>query len=173
MTEKAAAIGFDWRKPADVMAKMREEMDELENELDDGNGAASVRAREEMGDVLFVMANLARHLKVEPETALQRTNTTFKRRFESMETQARERGTNLREMSLEEQDTLWEEAKRLEGKPSSGSAIALADDLSEFRPLSDRDRGFPLPFDGLLEQPPVDGDEIRNHADHPHLDTRR
>jgi MazG family protein len=119
MTEKAAAIGFDWRKPADVMAKMREEMDELEAELVKGDQTASEEARNEMGDVLFVMANLARHLGVEPETALQLTNVTFKRRFESMESQARERGQDLGDMSLEEQDALWEEAKRLEGNPSS------------------------------------------------------
>ena len=118
MTEKAAAVGFDWRKPADVMIKMREEMDELENELGDGDGAPSDRARDEMGDVLFVMANLARHLRVEPETALQRTNTAFKRRFESMEALSRARGVDFREMNLEEQDALWEEAKRLEGNPS-------------------------------------------------------
>ena len=120
MTEKAAAIGFDWRKPADVMDKMREEMDELETELVKGTEAASGRIRAEMGDVLFVMANLARHLGVEPETALQQTNTTFKRRFESMEALARERGEDFRELSLEEQDALWEEAKRLEGNPSNG-----------------------------------------------------
>ena len=118
MTEKAAAVGFDWRKPEDVMIKMREEMDELENELGESDGAASDRARDEMGDVLFVMANLARHLRVEPETALQRTNTVFKRRFESMEAQARASGIDFREMNLEEQDALWEEAKRLEGNPS-------------------------------------------------------
>jgi len=118
MTEKAAAVGFDWRRPADVMVKMREEMDELEAELVDGEGNGSERARAEMGDVLFVLANLARHLGVEPETALQRTNTTFKRRFESMESQALARGVSLREMSLEEQDALWEEAKRAEGRPS-------------------------------------------------------
>ena len=119
MTEKAAAVGFDWRKPGDVMVKMREEMAELEHELDEGGGPPSERARDEMGDVLFVMANLARHLGVEPETALQRTNTTFKRRFETMEALARARGEHLRELSLEEQDELWEEAKRLEGNPSS------------------------------------------------------
>jgi MazG family protein len=118
MTEKAAAVGFDWRRPGDVMVKMREEMDELEHELDDAGGPPSERARNEMGDVLFVMANLARHLGVEPETALQRTNTTFKRRFESMEALARGRGKDLRELSLEQQDALWEEAKRLEGNPS-------------------------------------------------------
>ena len=118
MTEKAAAVGFDWRRPADVMVKMREEMAELEAELDDGDEGPSDRARDEMGDVLFVMANLARHLGVEPETALQRTNAAFKRRFESMEAQARARGDDLRRLSLEEQDALWEEAKRLEGRPS-------------------------------------------------------
>ena len=119
MTEKAAAVGFDWRKPADVMVKMREEMDELEAELGKGEGAASERARAEMGDVLFVMANLARHLGVEPETALQRSNTSFKRRFESMEAQARARGIDLRSMNLDEQDALWDEAKSLEGHPST------------------------------------------------------
>jgi len=118
MTEKAAAVGFDWRKPADVMEKMREEMDELEAELVEGTDAASARIRAEMGDVLFVMANLARHLGVEPETALQQTNTTFKRRFECMEALARQRGEDLRRMSLEDQDALWEEAKRVEGNPS-------------------------------------------------------
>ncbi|HSN56794.1 MAG TPA: nucleoside triphosphate pyrophosphohydrolase [Candidatus Sulfomarinibacteraceae bacterium] len=118
MTEKAAAVGFDWRRPADVMVTMREEMAELEAELGDGAGAATDRLRDEMGDVLFVLANLARHLGVEPETALQRSNASFKRRFESMEAQARARGRSLRELSLEEQDALWEEAKRLEGRPS-------------------------------------------------------
>jgi len=120
MTEKAAAVGFDWRKPADVMIKMREEMDELEAELNGGDEGVSELVRAEMGDVFFVLANLARHLGVEPETALQRTNTAFKRRFESMEAQAHSRGENLRELSLEEQDALWEEAKRLEGNPSDG-----------------------------------------------------
>ncbi len=120
MTEKAAAVGFDWRRPADVMAKMREEMDELEAELAGGDRAAPERVRAEMGDILFVMANLARHIGVEPETALQRTNATFQRRFRSMEAQARARGDRLRELNLEQQDELWEEAKRLEGRPSSG-----------------------------------------------------
>lgn len=120
MTEKAAAIGFDWRRPADVMVKMREEMAELEAELGEDGGAATDRMRDEMGDVLFVLANLARHLGVEPETALQRSNASFKRRFESMESQARASGRSLRELSLEEQDALWEEAKRLEGRPSDG-----------------------------------------------------
>jgi MazG family protein len=115
MTEKAAAVGFDWRRPADVMGKMREEMDELEAELDSGDSAAADRVRAEMGDVLFVMANLARHLKVEPETALQETNSTFQRRFRAMEDLARARDRDFRSMSLVEQDALWEEVKRDEG----------------------------------------------------------
>ncbi len=112
MTEKAAAVGFDWRKPANVMDKMREEMGELEAELEIGDAAANDRVRAEMGDVLFVMANLARHLKVEPETALQTTNTTFMRRFQAMEERSRATGRDFRAMSLEEQDALWEEVKR-------------------------------------------------------------
>lgn len=120
MTEKAAAVGFDWRKPADVMGKMREEMDELEVELSAGEDAATDRVRAEMGDVLFVMANLARHLGVEPETALQETNAKFKSRFQAMEARSREMGRDLREMDLAEQDALWEDAKRLEaGKSAS------------------------------------------------------
>jgi MazG family protein len=111
MTEKAAAIGFDWRKPSDVMGKMREEMDELEAELTGNGGEVTDRMRAEMGDVLFVMANLARHLGVDPETALQATNTTFQRRFQSMEESARAMGRDLRAMSLDEQDALWERAK--------------------------------------------------------------
>jgi len=111
MTEKAAAVGFDWRKPADVMVKMREEMNELEVELNTGDHAATERVRAEMGDVLFVMANLARHLGVEPETALQSTNASFKRRFEMMEERSRRLKRDLREMSLEDQDALWEEVK--------------------------------------------------------------
>ena len=116
LTEKAAAVGFDWRKPSDVMTKMREEMDELEAELGSNESDAADRVRSEMGDVLFVMANLARHLKVEPETALQETNTTFQRRFRAMEDRALARGRDFRTMSLAEQDDLWEEVKKIEGE---------------------------------------------------------
>ena len=114
MTEKAAAVGFDWRKPADVMVKMHEEMAELEEELVKGEASANERVRAEMGDVLFVMANLARHLKVEPETALQGTNATFMRRFKAMEELAQAKGRDFRDMDLAEQDNLWEEVKKKE-----------------------------------------------------------
>ena len=118
MTEKAAAVGFDWRKPADVMVKMHEEMAELEEELVKGEASTNERVRAEMGDVLFVMANLARHLQVEPETALQGTNATFMRRFKAMEELAQARGRDFRDMDLAEQDGLWEEVKQAEGTGS-------------------------------------------------------
>ncbi len=118
MTEKAAAVGFDWRKPADVMVKMHEEMAELEDELVKGEASANERVRAEMGDVLFVMANLARHLQVEPETALQGTNATFMRRFKAMEELAEAKGRDFRDMDLAEQDGLWEEVKQAEGTGS-------------------------------------------------------
>jgi MazG family protein len=121
MTEKAAAVGFDWRKPEDVMGKMHEEMAELEAELAVGEVAANERVRSEMGDVLFVMANLARHLGVEPETALQRTNATFLRRFQAMEERALANNRNFREMDLEEQDALWDEVKEAEEHGGGGA----------------------------------------------------
>lgn len=123
MTEKAAAVGFDWRRTADVVDKLREEVAELEAELAAGDRASAHRVRAEMGDVLFVMANLARHLGVEPETALQESNATFKRRFEAMEACARELGRDFREMSLAEQDALWDEVKEQEG-PSGALHMA-------------------------------------------------
>jgi MazG family protein len=119
MTEKAAAVGFDWRRPDDVMDKMREEVAELEAELEAGDRAAAGRVRAEMGDVLFVIANLARHLGVEPETALQGTNATFMRRFRAMERLARRRGRDFRDMDLAEQDALWNEVKEEERDDSA------------------------------------------------------
>jgi MazG family protein len=117
MTEKAAAVGFDWRRPADVMEKMREEMDELAAELERDDGNVTDRVRAEMGDVLFVMANLARHLGVDPETALQSSNASFQRRFSAMEQRAAAQGRDLREMSLAEQDELWEQVKMASSDP--------------------------------------------------------
>jgi ATP diphosphatase len=111
MTEKASAAGFDWRRPSDVMSKLHEEVAELEAELERLEGEAPDRVRQELGDVLFVMANLARHLGVEPETALQETNAKFKRRFQAMEARARAEGRRFREMSLPEQDWLWDRVK--------------------------------------------------------------
>ena len=89
-------------------------MTELEAEVAEGEVVGNGRVRAEMGDVLFVLANLARHLGVEPETALQETNAKFKRRFEAMEDRARLAARDFRDMSLEEQDALWREVKRHE-----------------------------------------------------------
>ncbi len=110
MTEKAAALGFDWERPADVVAKLHEEVQELEREVKGGD-VERERVRDELGDVLFVMANLARHLGVEPETALQGSNAKFIRRFKAMEAMAREEGRSLREYTLPELDALWNRAK--------------------------------------------------------------
>jgi len=115
MTQKAAAVGFDWQAPVPgVMAKLREEVDELEVELGSGEPGATDRVRAEMGDILFVMANLSRHLGVEPETALRESNGKFRRRFEAMEELARQRGRGLGDMTAGELDALWNEVKRAE-----------------------------------------------------------
>jgi MazG family protein len=110
MTEKAAALGFDWRGPDEVLHKLEEEVGELQAELAARPGEPA-RVRDEMGDLLFVLANLARHLGIEPETALQESNAKFMRRFRTMEGRATSAGRELREMSLEELDELWEGAK--------------------------------------------------------------
>ncbi len=115
MTEKASALGFDWEKPLDVVGKLHEEVEELEAELAAGEVRAE-RVRAELGDVLFVMANLARHLGVEPETALQASNRKFMRRFRAMEAAVREEGAALKEKSLDELDALWDRAKELEAE---------------------------------------------------------
>jgi tetrapyrrole methylase family protein/MazG family protein len=114
MTQKAAAVGFDWQRPGDVMAKIHEEVHELEVEVEGMNGDPSPEARAEMGDVLFVMANLARHLGVEPETALQSSNEKFQRRFAHIEAAARADGRQVKDLTLEEMDRLWQEAKASE-----------------------------------------------------------
>jgi MazG family protein len=119
MTEKASALGFDWRRPEDVIGKLHEEVEELELAVADPDEARREMVREEIGDVLFVLANLCRKLDVEPETALQTANAKFKRRFIGMEELARKRNEDLRSMNLNELDELWDEVKAGE---LSGSA---------------------------------------------------
>jgi len=113
VTEKAAALGFDWERPASVVEKLGEEVAELEAEIQRG-APGEERIREELGDVLFAMANLARHLGVEPETALQRANEKFISRFQAMEADAGSAGVRLRDLSLHDQESLWEKAKAAE-----------------------------------------------------------
>lgn len=111
MTQKAAAVGFDWERPEDVIEKLYEEVGELEAEVKSGDKPSPNRIRSEMGDVLFSMANLARHLGVEPETAMQETNSRFMRRFKGVEAKVGETGRQMTEMTLGELDAFWNDVK--------------------------------------------------------------
>lgn len=109
LARRAARVGFDWPDTALVLAKLDEEIGELRREIIDG--AEPVRLEDELGDVLFSVANLARHLDIDPEAALRRTNAKFEHRFRHVEKRLRETGRALEDASLEEMDRFWEEAK--------------------------------------------------------------
>lgn len=111
LTEKAARVGFDWRRTADVFDKVDEELREVRDAVERANDADM---HEEIGDLLFTVANIARKLNINPEEALQSTNRKFSRRFESMESAVRGSGRNIDQLSLEEMDGLWDEAKAAE-----------------------------------------------------------
>jgi len=111
LTEKAARVGFDWRRTDDVFDKLDEEIEELREAVKSGE---STRIEDEIGDLLFTIANIARKTGVNAEEALQSTNRKFIRRFESMESAVRATGRNLDQLSLEEMDALWDEAKAAE-----------------------------------------------------------
>ena len=106
--EKACNVGFDWEHPEQVWDKVREEFDELQREIAQGN-ADGMEA--EMGDFIFSLVNAARLYKINLENALERTNQKFIRRFNYVEQGAREQGRSLKEMTLAEMDVLWDEAK--------------------------------------------------------------
>ncbi len=109
LQKRAATVGFDWPDTGQVTAKIEEELGELQAELADG--ADAVRVRGEVGDLLFACANLARHLGVDPETALRGCNTKFERRFGHIEGTLTAQGRTLEEASLEEMEALWQQAK--------------------------------------------------------------
>ncbi len=111
LTEKAARVGFDWRRTSDVFSKIQEEIAELQEAVDSGD---ETQIHDEIGDLLFTIANIARKLNVNAEEALQSTNRKFRRRFESMESSVRESGKNLDQLSLEQMDALWDQAKAAE-----------------------------------------------------------
>lgn len=116
MTQKAAAVGFDWRDAAAVMDKVEEEAAELRRAHQPNAGREDREAvREELGDLLFTVVNLARKLEVDPEAALAAANAKFRRRFEAVEQALAARGRRLGEATLAEMDALWEEAKAAEG----------------------------------------------------------
>lgn len=110
LQDKAGTVGFDWNDPKAVIAKIREELDELEAEIDRPERAPD-RLEGELGDVLFATANLARHLAVDPEAALRATNEKFRRRFAYIEATLARRGRSPQEASLDEMEAIWQEAK--------------------------------------------------------------
>jgi MazG family protein len=108
---RAASVGFDWTTPGDVVGKIQEEVDELREVVAAGPATGQERAEEEMGDLLFTIANLARKLGIEPETALRKANDKFTRRFTAMERAIGNAGRVMGEMSLEELEKEWKKAK--------------------------------------------------------------
>ncbi len=111
LQDKAGKVGFDWNDPMAVLAKIREECDEIESEIKAGDSA---KARSEVGDLLFAAVNLARHLEVDPEGTLRGANLKFERRFASIEQALAARGKRPQDSTLAEMDALWDAAKAAE-----------------------------------------------------------
>jgi tetrapyrrole methylase family protein / MazG family protein len=109
ITSKAAGVGFDWENVEQVFDKMREELDELAHAR---ASAVQDDIEDELGDLLFVMVNIARFLKVDPEQALRKTNAKFRRRFGYVEDRLREQGKSLQDSGIEEMEGLWQQAKQ-------------------------------------------------------------
>ena len=111
LSRRAARVGFVWPSAAEVLAKLREEVAELEAEVAAGDVG---KAQDELGDVLFVCANLARELDIDPEAALRGTNAKFMRRFKYIEAELAARGSSPEQSDLAEMDALWNAAKAVE-----------------------------------------------------------
>jgi ATP diphosphatase len=114
LQEKASKVGFDWNDVRAVLAKIREEADEIEAALGDGDAGSAGCAAEaaaEVGDLLFAAVNLARHLRADPEALLRQTSQKFERRFAAIESALAAKGKTPREATLAEMDRLWDEAK--------------------------------------------------------------
>ena len=109
--DKVAGVGFDWKLPEQVWDKVQEELAELNAEVKNGSDK-TIEA--EFGDVLFSMINYARFLKINPDTALERTNQKFTKRFQYLEQHAQKTGKTLQEMSLDEMEVIWQEAKKVD-----------------------------------------------------------
>ena len=117
---RAAKVGFDWPEITPVIDKLREEIGELEDEI--ANGADGARLTDELGDLLFATVNIARHLKIDPETALRGANQKFERRFAYIEQRLAAAGKQLATCTLAELDALWDEAKQRETLKTAYSA---------------------------------------------------
>jgi tetrapyrrole methylase family protein/MazG family protein len=111
LQKRAEKVGFDWKDFKGIKEKIVEELSEIEEELQKGNRE---KLEEEVGDLLFMAVNLARFLGVHPETALQKANRKFEKRFRYMEKRAKEMGKELKEMGIDEMEELWQEAKERE-----------------------------------------------------------
>ena len=109
MQEKAAGVGFDWNTKNQVWSKFQEELHELDEAIE-SNSFSEIEA--EFGDVLFSLINYARFLKINPESALERTNQKFIQRFKFIESEAKKNGTIITELSLEEMEKFWKKAKK-------------------------------------------------------------
>lgn len=110
--DKARAVGFDWQNKEDVWEKVKEEIAELEREMCSSSPKNKERVEEEFGDLFFSLVNAARLYGVNPDNALERTNTKFISRFNYIETKAKEKAKNISELSLSELDEWWDEAKK-------------------------------------------------------------
>jgi MazG family protein len=110
--KRAATVGFDWKEARPIFDKLDEEVGELRTAM--AQGASKDKLADELGDILFVVVNIARHLGLKPEDALSGTNRKFLRRFAFVETQARAAGKTLAQLSLEEMEAEWSKAKSLE-----------------------------------------------------------
>jgi MazG family protein len=115
LQKRAARVGFDWPEAAQVLDKIEEEIAELRAELKSGTAKADpARVADEIGDLLFALANLARHLKTDAETALRACNAKFERRFRMIEQALAKQGRSPKDATLEEMEALWVDAKRAE-----------------------------------------------------------
>jgi MazG family protein len=114
ISARAAAVGFDWQQATDVLAKIEEEVAEVRHEIESGATGQLSRAEDEMGDLLFAIANLSRKLGIEPEAALRRANEKFTTRFDAVERAFAARGRPLSEATLDEMEAEWQRVKTTE-----------------------------------------------------------
>ena len=113
---RAREVGFDWAKAGDVLDKIEEEVRELRRELGAQPASPAARVEEEVGDLLFAVANLARFLRSDPESCLRRANQKFQRRFQAMEQEVARRGKKMQDCSLEEMESIWKDIKTREAR---------------------------------------------------------
>lgn len=112
IAEQASSVGFDWDDPLKALAKVEEEIEELKQEIRSGSASNHARVEEEIGDILFAVANVARLAKANPEFALKSTNQKFVTRFRYIEEQLKQQGKDINKTSLDDMEALWQESKK-------------------------------------------------------------